>query len=52
MSIAFVEKINYTQVQAKALSGMAELYREQSDFTTALSHHSESMSRVARTSFV
>jgi tetratricopeptide (TPR) repeat protein len=42
-AIAFAEKINYTQVKAKALSGLAELYREQSDFTTALSHHSESI---------
>jgi len=42
-AIAFAEKIHYTQVKAKALSGMAELYREQSDFTTALSHHSESI---------
>ncbi|MEG3862308.1 tetratricopeptide repeat protein [Microcoleus sp. herbarium12] len=41
--MAFAEKTHYTQVKAKALSGMAELYREQSDFTTALSHHSESI---------
>lgn len=42
-AIAFAETSHYTQVKAKALSGMAELYREQSDFTTALSHHSESI---------
>lgn len=42
-AIAFAEKSHYTQVKAKALTGMAELYREQSDFTTALSHHSESI---------
>lgn len=42
-AIAFAEKSHYTQVKAKALSGMAELYREQSVFTTALSHHSESI---------
>jgi len=42
-AIQFAEEVNYTQVRAKALSGMAELYREQSDFTTALSHHSESI---------
>ncbi|WP_293325952.1 tetratricopeptide repeat protein [Microcoleus sp. PH2017_30_WIL_O_A] len=42
-AIAFAEKTHYTQVKAKALSGMAELYREQSDFTTAISHHSESI---------
>ncbi|PSB09180.1 hypothetical protein C7B69_22400 [filamentous cyanobacterium Phorm 46] len=42
-AIAFAEKTHYTQVKAKALSGLAELYGEQSDFTTALSHHSESI---------
>lgn len=42
-AIDYAEESHYTQVQAKALSGMAELYREQSDFTTALSHHSESI---------
>lgn len=42
-AIQFAEELNYTQVKAKALSGIAELYREQSDFTTALSHHSESI---------
>ncbi|MEZ2240355.1 tetratricopeptide repeat protein [Microcoleus sp.] len=42
-AISFAEKIHYTQVKAKALSGLAELYREQSDFTTARFHHSESI---------
>jgi tetratricopeptide (TPR) repeat protein len=42
-AIAFAEKTHYTQVKAKALSGMAELYREQGEFGTALSHHSESI---------
>ncbi|MEZ2225274.1 MAG: tetratricopeptide repeat protein [Microcoleus sp.] len=42
-AIAFAEKTHYTQVKAKALTGLAELYREQSDFTTALFHHSESI---------
>jgi len=42
-AIAFAEKSHYTQVKAKALSGMAELYREQGEFATALSHHSESI---------
>jgi tetratricopeptide (TPR) repeat protein len=42
-AIAFAEKTHYTQVKAKALSGMAELYREQGEFATALSHHSESI---------
>jgi tetratricopeptide (TPR) repeat protein len=47
-AIAFAEKTHYTQVKAKALSGMAELYREQSDFTTALSHHSESIALLEK----
>jgi tetratricopeptide (TPR) repeat protein len=42
-AIAFAEKTHYTQVKAKALSGMAELYREQGEFATALFHHSESI---------
>ena len=42
-AIAFAEESHYTQVKAKALSGMAELYREQGEFATALSHHSESI---------
>jgi tetratricopeptide (TPR) repeat protein len=42
-AIALAEKTHYTQVKAKALSGMAELYREQGEFATALSHHSESI---------
>ena len=42
-AIAFAEKTHYTQVKAKALTGLAELYREQSDFTTARFHHSESI---------
>lgn len=42
-AIAFAEKSHYTQVKAKALSGLAELYREQGEFATALSHHSESI---------
>ncbi len=42
-AIQFAEETHYTQVRAKALSGLAELYRIQEDFTTALSHHSESI---------
>jgi tetratricopeptide (TPR) repeat protein len=47
-AIAFAEKSHYTQVKAKALSGLAELYREQSDFTTARSHHSESIALLEK----
>ncbi|MEG4459007.1 hypothetical protein QUA58_29935 [Microcoleus sp. N9_A1] len=36
-AIDYAEESHYTQVKAKALSGLAELYREQSDFTTAIS---------------
>ncbi|MCY7386012.1 MAG: tetratricopeptide repeat protein [Microcoleus sp. CAN_BIN18] len=42
-AIQFAEELQYTQVRAKALYGLAELYRGQEDFTTALSHHSESI---------
>jgi len=42
-AIQFAEETHYTQVRAKALYGLAELYRGQEDFTTALSHHSESI---------
>ncbi|MCA1994861.1 MAG: tetratricopeptide repeat protein [Coleofasciculus sp. S288] len=40
-AISFAEASHYTQVKAKAKNGLAELYREQGDFDTALSHHSE-----------
>ena len=42
-AISFAEKSHYTQVKARALSGLAELYRIQGEFTTALSHHQESI---------
>jgi tetratricopeptide (TPR) repeat protein len=42
-AIQFAEETHYTQVRAKALYGLAELYRGQEDFTTALSHHLESI---------
>ncbi|AFZ59234.1 tetratricopeptide repeat protein [Anabaena cylindrica FACHB-243] len=42
-AISFAEQSNYTQVTAKALTGLAELYRIQGDFETALFHHSESI---------
>ncbi|MDQ2097207.1 MAG: tetratricopeptide repeat protein [Tychonema bourrellyi B0820] len=47
-AIAFAEKTHYTQVKAKALTGLAELYREQSDFTTARFHHSESIALLEK----
>lgn len=42
-AIAYAEESHYTQVKAKALTGLAELYREQGDFKTALSNHSDSI---------
>jgi tetratricopeptide (TPR) repeat protein len=42
--ITFTSKIhNYSQIKANALTGLAELYRIQNDFKTALSHHIESI---------
>ena len=42
-ALDYAKESHYAQVKAKALSGMAELYREQAEFATALSHHSESI---------
>lgn len=42
-AISFAQESHYTQVKAKALTGLAELYRQQGEFETALSHHSESI---------
>ena len=42
-AIQFAEESHYTQVRAKALTGIAELYREQGDFETAIANHSESI---------
>ncbi|MBW4492618.1 MAG: tetratricopeptide repeat protein [Oscillatoria princeps RMCB-10] len=42
-AILFAEETHYPQVKAKALTGLAELYREQGNFTTALDNHSESI---------
>ncbi|MFB2933688.1 tetratricopeptide repeat protein [Aerosakkonemataceae cyanobacterium BLCC-F154] len=42
-AIEFGTETNCTQIQAKAKIGKGELYREQGDFTTALSHHTESI---------
>lgn len=42
-AIAFAEESNYTQVKAKALTGLAELYRIQEDFDNAFKYHTESI---------
>ena len=47
-AIEFAEQTHFTQVRAKALYGLAELYRGQEDFTTALSYHLESIALLDR----
>jgi tetratricopeptide (TPR) repeat protein len=42
-AIAYAQDSNYTQVKAKALTGLGELYRMQGEFATALTHHQESI---------
>jgi tetratricopeptide (TPR) repeat protein len=42
-ALDFAKESNYTQVKAKALTGLAELYRSQQDFDKAYSHHKESI---------
>ncbi|TAE58109.1 MAG: tetratricopeptide repeat protein [Nostocales cyanobacterium] len=41
--ISYAEETHYPQVKGKALTGLAELYRIQDDFETALFHHLESI---------
>ena len=41
--ISCAEKYNYTQLKGKSLTGLSELYRLQSKFETALSHHEEAI---------
>jgi tetratricopeptide (TPR) repeat protein len=42
-AIAYAEESHYTQVKAKALSGIAEVYQEQGDFEKALLHHAKAI---------
>lgn len=42
-AFAFAEESHYTQVKGKALDGLAQLYREQGEFETALSNHAEAI---------
>ncbi|MFM2061015.1 MAG: hypothetical protein RLZZ507_685 [Cyanobacteriota bacterium] len=42
-AIEFAEESHYTQLKAKTLTGLAELYRIQNDFKIALFYHSESI---------
>lgn len=41
--ILFAQESHYPQVKAKALVGLAELYRNQQDFKKSFSHHSEAI---------
>jgi len=43
LAIAYAEESHYIQVKAKALYSLAELYRIQGEFETALAHHSEAI---------
>jgi len=42
-AIRFAQQINYPQVKAKALTGLAELYRIRNEFKTALNYHAASI---------
>jgi tetratricopeptide (TPR) repeat protein len=42
-AISFAEETNFTQVKAKAITGLGELYRIQGEFANALTHHQESI---------
>jgi len=43
MAISYCNESRYTQFKGRILSNLAELYRIQGDFETALSHHTESI---------
>jgi tetratricopeptide (TPR) repeat protein len=42
-AILYAEENNFTQVKAKAISCLGQLYREQQEFDKSLLHHSESI---------
>jgi tetratricopeptide (TPR) repeat protein len=42
-AIVFAEAGHYTQVKAKTLVGLAELYRQRQDFAMAIAHHLEAI---------
>lgn len=42
-AIKFANQSNYTQVRAKALTGLGELHRIQGDFATAIPLYQESL---------
>jgi tetratricopeptide (TPR) repeat protein len=45
-AIKFAKKSKYIQIEARALTGLAELYRIQDNFEKALSKHSESIEKL------
>ena len=45
-AIEYTKKSKYIQVEAKALTSLAELYRIQDNFEEALSKHSESIEKL------
>lgn len=47
-AISFAEASHYLQVKAKALNGLAELYRDQTNFQHALSHHLDAIELLDR----
>jgi tetratricopeptide (TPR) repeat protein len=47
-AIDYAEESHYPQVKAKALTGLAELYRVQNDLKKALTHHQESIAILER----
>jgi tetratricopeptide (TPR) repeat protein len=47
-AISFSEENSFTQVKAKAISCLAELYREQDGFEKALFHHTEAIEILNR----
>ncbi|HEY9634479.1 MAG TPA: tetratricopeptide repeat protein [Coleofasciculaceae cyanobacterium] len=42
-ALAYAEEIRFTQLKGISLTGLAELYRKEMDFKTALSNHSKSI---------
>ncbi|MEH1967193.1 tetratricopeptide repeat protein [Nostoc sp.] len=42
-AVTFADDNHYTQIKARALNGLAELYREQQEFETAFSYHSKAI---------
>ncbi|KAF3885537.1 MULTISPECIES: tetratricopeptide repeat protein [Nostocales] len=48
MALTFAEESHYTQVQAKTLCGIAEIYRQQAKFELAIDNHLEAIELLNR----